>query len=77
MRSSSQRAVLCFQVPSGSCRIGKMANEGLLEYVHGQFEDASVGRLSHHVWMIFCARFEKPAKHSRWRERDCASGSGY
>ena len=44
-----------------------MANEGLLEYVHGQFEDASVGRLPLYVWMTYCATFEKPAKHSRWR----------
>ena len=73
---SFQVAPICqegphFAVPSGSCGIVKMANKGLLEYVHGQFEDASVGSIPLHVRMTYCERFEKPAKHSRWS----ASGS--
>ena len=60
MRSPSQRGALWFQVPSGSCGIVKMANEGLLEYVHGQFEDASVGRLPLHVRMTYCASPKSP-----------------
>ena len=43
--SPPRGAALCFQVGSGSCGIVKMANDGLLEYVHGHFEDANVGRL--------------------------------
>ena len=77
MRPSSQKGCTLLPGAKRLMRIGKMANEGLLEYVHGQLEDAIVGRLSHHVWMTFCARFEKPTKHSWWRGRDCASGSGY
>ena len=48
-----------------------MANEGVLEYDHGQFEDASFGSLSTHVRMTFCARFKKPAKYSRWSGNGC------
>ena len=34
-----REVAFCYQVPSGSCGIVKVANEGLLEDVHGQFEE--------------------------------------